>query len=390
MSITTLSSQKSGFNFSQLALYFFALIGVASIVYYGGNIIKNIDNLKGRSAVKIESANSEAEVSINGKVVGKTPYFSKDAIAGETTVVLRTDDRQYETVLNFLPNSEVIINRDLGVSENFSSGQNFWIEKSASQTVLSITSEPTGASIFIDNTEVGRTPYSSSNLSAGEYDVRIEMTGYEGQMAGIKIQKGFNLNIAYKLFPIPVPAKVSLMEGSESLYNLTMNNTAVTADAENWAKAVHYWNITRGVNLAGSGVNKDPVFDYYVDHKGDLYDRNATSIATKEDFSRLKEISKGAYLGRTSDGEGVTPQAKEALKALSEAGIAGGKTATVKQTGTGWLRVRDNAGLAGVEIARVDVGKKYSILEETTEWVKIKISDTVSGWVSKTYVDISQ
>jgi uncharacterized protein YgiM (DUF1202 family) len=54
------------------------------------------------------------------------------------------------------------------------------------------------------------------------------------------------------------------------------------------------------------------------------------------------------------------------------------------------LRVRDAAGLSGAEIARVNTGDKYALLEEKIGWVKIKVSDTVMGWVSSDYVTLSE
>ena len=40
------------------------------------------------------------------------------------------------------------------------------------------------------------------------------------------------------------------------------------------------------------------------------------------------------------------------------------------------------------EIAKVDVGKEYAFVEEQTDWIKITVSETIQGWVSKTYVEI--
>ena len=77
------------------------------------------------------------------------------------------------------------------------------------------------------------------------------------------------------------------------------------------------------------------------------------------------------------------------MEELAASSGIGGKKAKVVETGTGWLRVRDAAGLNGVEIARVTVGQEYQVLEETTGWVKIKVSDTVQGWVSSDYVEVA-
>jgi hypothetical protein len=387
MDITSLNSKKEN-KFKSIFVYLLALVALGFIVYFGGTVLGNLENFGGRSALTAENLYTEAEVFLNDTALGTTPYEG-EIKAGENKVALRSDGRQFETTLNFLPNSHVVIRRDLGISENFSSGQVFWIEKNNAQTVLSVTSEPSNASVFVDQVEVGKTPFSTGDIGPGDYDFRIELPGYEGQSARIMIQRGYNLNISIKLFPIPVPAKVDVFEGSEDLYDLSSANPVVATDTNNWAKAVMYWNTTRGVNLAGLGVNKEPVFDYFIDYKGDLYTKNGELISSPEDYEKLESIYRGGYLGRSPEGPGLTTQARETYQTLkSGAFLPSGTNARIKETGTGWLRVRGAAGLTGVEVARVDVGGLYQVLEQVTDWVKIKVSDGVEGWVSKTYVDI--
>ena len=389
MPITSLTPKKDVY-LSSIIIYLLAILGIAFIVYFGTDVIKNIGNLKGKSVFQTLSQYQDAEVLVNGKSLGTTPYESNDITAGENKITVKTPTRQYDTTINFLSNTQVVVNRDLGVTEMFSSGQNFWIEKSSSGTVLSITSDPSNVSIYIDEAEIGKTPFSNNTLTPGEYDLRLESPGYETQIGRIKIQKDYNLNVAIKLFPIPVPAKVDLMEGSQNLYSASTATGAVYSDVGSWIKAAIYWNKTRGINLAETGVNKEPVFDYYLDYKGDVYNNEGELIRDPAGHEQLKGATRGVYMGKSSDGTGLSQAAKETYQTLSGLGTIGEKMATIKETGTGWLRVRDQAGLSGTEIARVDVGGSYKLLEEQEEWIKLKVSDTIEGWVSKAYVEIPQ
>src|SRR3989344_1962956 len=355
MPITSLTPKKDVY-LSSIIIYLLAILGIAFIVYFGTDVIKNIGNLKGKSVFQTLSQYQDAEVLVNGKSLGTTPYESNDITAGENKITVKTPTRQYDTTINFLSNTQVVVNRDLGVTEMFSSGQNFWIEKSSSGTVLSITSDPSNVSIYIDESEIGKTPFSNNTLTPGEYDLRLESPGYETQIGRIKIQKDYNLNVAIKLFPIPVPAKVDLMEGSQNLYSASTATGAVYSDVGSWIKAAIYWNKTRGINLAETGVNKEPVFDYYLDYKGDVYNNEGELIRDPAGHEQLKEATRGVYMGKSSDGTGLSQAAKETYQTLSGLGTIGEKMATIKETGTGWLRVRDQAGLSGTEIARVDVG----------------------------------
>ncbi len=59
--------------------------------------------------------------------------------------------------------------------------------------------------------------------------------------------------------------------------------------------------------------------------------------------------------------------------------------ALIKDTPTGFLRVRADAATTSAELTRVKPGEKYSILEEKTDWFKIQLEATKSGWISSQY-----
>ncbi len=383
-SISTGSRSKT----PKAVVYAIILFGIILLIYFGSGMVKYFPNLKGKAVLTAEVTNGEAQVLVNGNQVGKTPFKSSDVKAGENKVTIKNDTGQYETTINFLANTEISIVRDLGISDMFSDGQNFWIEKSASGDVLSVISNPSGASVFIDGTEVGKTPYTSSTLSESGYELKVEYPGYEAQSARIKIQKGYRLNGEVTLFPMPTPYKVDLLEGSTNLYNVTSGNNVVTSDTGQWVKALLYWNKTRGINLAGLGINRESVFDYFMDYKGNLYGKDGSLILDATGYGSLKDAQKGAYLTRSTDPAGLSQQAKETYNALTKVAGTSGKKATVKDTGTGWLRVRDLPSLNGKELAKVNVGESFVVLEEQTGWAKIKVSDTVQGWVSTDYVTI--
>ncbi len=66
--------------------------------------------------------------------------------------------------------------------------------------------------------------------------------------------------------------------------------------------------------------------------------------------------------------------------------ISIGGSVLIEDTPTGWLRVRETPG--GVEIAKVDPGEIFVLMDETTDWFQIELSDGTLGWVSKTYASL--
>ena len=368
-------------------MYILILIGLLAIVYFGIGLVKSYLKIGASSSLSAELFFGEGGIYVNDELLGPLPYNSDEITAGDNKVTVKGNGVEYEVSLNFAPNSEVVLKRDLGVSQSFSGGQNFWLETADSDIILSVISEPKGAEVLIDGTRVGSTPYSSSDLVPGDYELQVSLPGYESQKARIEVTNGYRLNSSVSLFPIPVPEKISLLEGSAKLYDVFSDTLVVTSSPEAWVDAVIYWNQTRGVNLSGVGVNKNLVFDYFLDSEGNVYTKNGTKVALDvTDF--VADAERGAYLRKVSDGEGLSEKAKETFLALGEVEGAGAQKATILTTGVGWLRVRSEPTLNGVEVTRVNVGDTFDVLEEGDEWVKIKISEDTEGWVYSSYVSI--
>jgi len=57
----------------------------------------------------------------------------------------------------------------------------------------------------------------------------------------------------------------------------------------------------------------------------------------------------------------------------------------ILSTPTGWLRVRQGAGVSFPEIARIKPEEEYLLLEEKDGWFKIQLNDEQVGWISGKY-----
>jgi hypothetical protein len=395
MAVSTIRGNDS--PFSTALIYFLGVLGVALTVFFGGELIRSLTGLGTKSALIVEVKNGNAQVLVNDEVVGNTPYESKEIKPGINTISVRNETRQYQTEIKFLPSKKdtvytVGIIRDLGTSEIFSSGQELWFDNEGSENTLRVISEPSGATVYIDDSEVGKTPFSSAAITNGDYELKVSHPGYDSESRRVNIQKGYTLNVSMKLFPYPVTPSVEMFQESEGLYDISIDNPVVTSDTQAWVKGIIYWNTTRGINIDNVGLNREKVFDYFIDYKGNIYDLNGKLVVAQEDFQRLKDLERGAYLGMPSLGEGLTVEARQALEDLATFGVEtiSTKTAEIKTTPLGWLRVREEPSLNARELTRVDTGNSYNVLDEQDDWVKIKVSDTVEGWVSATYVELSE
>ncbi|MBI2617460.1 PEGA domain-containing protein [Candidatus Gottesmanbacteria bacterium] len=76
----------------------------------------------------------------------------------------------------------------------------------------------------------------------------------------------------------------------------------------------------------------------------------------------------------------------------SSSGIIDSKASTgpsilIKDTPTGFLRVRSSASTSATEIGQVKPGEKFPLLDESQGWYKISFQTNKEGWVSSRYAE---
>jgi hypothetical protein len=372
------ASSKSIRNLSAMII---TALGVILTSYFGYRLVTKSSLGQSGALLEVQTLDPGADVYLNSAQLGQTPIEAMKVKKGAGKVRLSKNGLSYETNVELTEQFATVIKHDLGVDQFFSSGQNLWFEKASSENVLSIISEPSEAKISIDGVEVGKTPFSTDKLTEGGFEVNIEKDGYEAQSAYVEIKKTYTLNLSAKLFPLPAPQSIKLMTGSENIYDVVTSEDLVYSNPQNWAKALVYFNKTRGLNLMGLGINREVVFDALVDFNGKIYDKEGVETAT----ASLSESSKLGYLRRGTDPEGLSEAAKKTISDLGKT-TPMGKTAKVTTTPTGWLRLREEPNLNGKELAKLNVGDEVQILEETTGWTKVKTTAALTGWVSSDYL----
>lgn len=229
-----------------------------------------------------------------------------------------------------------------------------------------ITSIPEAA-VFLDGVEVGQTPYQNENLKVGEYKVEL------------KVGESTLLNGAWQ-------GMVRLNPGTLSVVNRELSASIASSSGE-----ILTLNQGKGVILTSSPNEADVEID------GKFYGRTplvATDLGPGEHTFLL---SHQGYLKRSI--RASTPaQMGLAIAvdlAISEAdlGNVGAYSNTtplpkvvVKQTPTGFLRVRDKPSTSGKEIDRLSPGEEVVLLEELGGWMRLKLKDGTEGYVSASYV----
>lgn len=360
--------------FKKAAVIAISLAGIVVLALLSVNLFKSKGRIAGYSGLSADSIYGKADAFIDGEKIGTTPIDAQKIDPGNHTLKLKGVEQMYETSIHFTAGSQVIVNRDLGVSTDFSSGQNFWFDSKDLSSKINVISDPPQAAVFIDDVEVGKTPYSSTALTDGEYNLKISKAGYETQNARIKIQKNFKLNVSIKLFLLPVSDKPVLLENSKVIYDLSSDNNSLVLDIPAWVKGASYWIRTRNVI---------PKYAYFLDYLGNIYDPSAKLLSSADPVV-LKEGEFVGYLGRKSD-QGMSKEASAAAVRISGAETSLYKV-QINKTALGWLRVRSAAGLNSTEIGRLNSGDQVDVLKETKGWLEVRMPNGTNGWISGSYV----
>jgi hypothetical protein len=90
--------------------------------------------------------------------------------------------------------------------------------------------------------------------------------------------------------------------------------------------------------------------------------------------------------GKTTPTPKLTPS-KAASGSATQTGDPAKPFVVIKDTPTGFLRVRMEPSTGASEAGRVNPGEKYSILDSQSGWYEIKYDGKNTGWVSGQYTD---
>lgn len=152
---------------------------VVLILRFGAKPFSEMLGIRDRTGIRIE-ASPVAEVSIDQKLVGKTPYESDQLSVGEHLVSLKAVDdggKEMSWQANVPLNSGTVtvVNRELAQTEATSSGEVITLEKGVGAIIIST---PDQADVNVDGKNVGKTPLRLDSLAVGEHVFILGRSNY--------------------------------------------------------------------------------------------------------------------------------------------------------------------------------------------------------------------
>lgn len=164
----------------------------------------------------------EASVFLDGKHVGKSPFFSDQLKAKEYLVKLTSGEASHSEKVTLTESTLTVINWELANNFLAQSGEVLWLQKG--QKGLFITSMPDEANISLDGQLIGKTPKKIEDLEEGDHKVSLSKQGYIDREFAIKTSNKYllvaDVTLASEIAtgqttapsPLPEPEKVEVLK----------------------------------------------------------------------------------------------------------------------------------------------------------------------------------
>lgn len=239
---------------------------------------------------------------------------------------------------------------------------------------IEIMSYPT-AKVLIDGKEAGMTPYKNNTMKPGKVEISL-VTNDTKWTKGIELPNGVNTVI---------DREIGKTTEENSGYLLTLESTG---DKNKSGAMINSIPDEASVNIDGEVVGKTPL---RLADIGEGEKQIAISLPRHKTITVLVRAIKGYQIVIESDLKEETPVVLEPtdIGSSSTTLVTTPKAGQViiKSTETGWLRVRGQPNSQSAEVAKVNPGIKYNLLDEKDGYFEIDLGGGKSGWISTKYAE---
>jgi len=256
---------------------------------------------------------------------------------------------------------------------------------------ISVSATPR-AKVFIDGVQVGTTPYLSDKFKPGEHTVKLIPETTTDSL-------------------LPWEGEVTLNSNILTVINRNLSSTAQTSSGEViWLEKIpskDRSSITvisfpdqAVVKLDGEPKGFSPVTieelnpgGYQIIVASPGYEERTVSVKTIAGYKLIVNIQLAKKIEgveeATGSGEKAGPTPTPKVTPRAAATPPEKPYVRIKETPTGWLRVRSGPSTSAAEVDRVNPEEMFPYLgEEKNGWYKIEYEKGKEGWVSGVYVEL--
>lgn len=238
---------------------------------------------------------------------------------------------------------------------------------------LRVVSTPT-ASVFIGEKLLGRTPF-EDKIKTGDYIIKLIPEGtsqtvatWQGKVvvnSGVLtfVNRELGVNDLATSGEILTLEKITEKDAQIAVLSNPDSATVALDGQEKGSAPLILRNLSSGdhdVSVSSAGFNTRTV-----------------KVRTTEGYKLTASFQLSVAGGGEASSSGTSSNTDNSDKPL----------VVIKDTPTGFLRVRIEPSTKATEAGQVKPGEKYPFLEETEGWFKIEYEEGKEGWVSSTYAE---
>jgi hypothetical protein len=242
----------------------------------------------------------------------------------------------------------------------------------ARKSAIEINSYPV-AKVFLDGKEVGMTPYKNRSLLPQEVEVKL-VTNDKEWSKKIKLQNNISTVVDWEF------GKDSQASGGYILYlekTGDKNKAGIMINTTPGKSTVVIDNEVKGlspIRISNIGEGDKHLALSFPNHKTiDIFMKSVLQYQLVVDAVLPEEEMT------------IEPEEEKTENILTEISNVSTVRIKIKDTETGWLRVREASSSAAMEIGRVNPGESYPMIQEIPNWYKIDLGGNKNGWISATY-----
>ena len=270
----------------------------------------------------------------------------------------------------------------------------FLVTRGPKEGELRVDSQPE-ATVFLNDKNIGRTPYRDKQPT-GDYTIKLvpdsattQLTSWEGSISvGQNLLTYVNANISDSDLTTAVDVVwLQKITSSGSEFSVTTSPDGATVLVDDVVKGVT--PLTLSDIIPG---------DHTVSITNTGFLSRTLQIKTTAGYRLIANLKLSLSPGSptptasptataTTTGTSGTPSASSSA---SQKPNPPTPYVVIKDTPTGFLRVRMDASTTATEAARVNPGDKFHVEDSQSGWYEIKYDGTNMGWVSAQYVQAVQ
>lgn len=262
----------------------------------------------------------------------------------------------------------------------FVAGKYFILDKQNQEGQLKILSSPS-SSIFLNNVATGKNTPFEEKIKVGEYLIKLipqgEATATASWQGRVKVHKNALTYVNRELGSSDVTSSGEVFTVTKMQTSPKNSDTGeISVETEPIGAIVKLDNDEKGVAPLILSEVISGTHELNVWLPGFFPRNQKVNIDPKY---RVNAVFKLAI--DQSQKQEKEKQATESAKTKTEFSVQ------IKETSTGFLRVREEPSISASEEAQVKPGEKYTVLEEKSGWYRIEYKEGSEGWISAEYTE---